>query len=54
VLPFSIIIYSFAAETARPEGSSLASADPHLLDLCRDEGISVIALPDSTGRTWKR
>jgi predicted nucleic acid-binding protein len=44
----------FAAETARPEGSSLASADPHLLDLCRDEGISVIALPDSTGRTWKR
>lgn len=41
-----------AAETARPKGSTLVSADPHLLDLCRDEGISVMALADSTGRTW--
>jgi predicted nucleic acid-binding protein len=41
-----------AAETARPVGSQLASADPQLLDLCRDEGIAVIPLPDSTGRTW--
>jgi len=41
-----------AAETARPGTSQLASADPHLLDLCRDEGIAVIALPDSSGRTW--
>jgi PIN domain nuclease of toxin-antitoxin system len=41
-----------AAETARPGASQLASADPHLLAMCRDEGIAVIALPDSTGRTW--
>jgi PIN domain nuclease of toxin-antitoxin system len=41
-----------AAETARPAGFHLASADPHLLDLCRDEGIGVVALPDSTGQTW--
>jgi hypothetical protein len=41
-----------AAETARSAGSQLASADPHLLDMCRDEGIVVIPLPDSTGRTW--
>lgn len=41
-----------AAAIARSASSQLASADPHLLDLCRDEGIAVIALPDSTGRTW--
>ena len=41
-----------AAETARGTGSSLASADPHLLDLCRDEGIVFIPLPDSSGQTW--
>ncbi len=41
-----------AAETARQPGSQLASADPHLLDLCQEEGISVIALPDSVGQTW--
>jgi PIN domain nuclease of toxin-antitoxin system len=41
-----------AAETARAAGAQLASADPHLLDLCREEGIPIIPLPDSTGRTW--
>jgi PIN domain nuclease of toxin-antitoxin system len=41
-----------AAETSRPEGYRLATADPHLLDLCRDEDIGVMPLPDSTGRTW--
>ncbi len=41
-----------AAVIARSTGSQLASADPHLLDLCRDEGIAFMALPDSTGRTW--
>jgi ribonuclease VapC len=41
-----------AAETARSKDARLASADPHLLDLCHDEGIEVIALPDSTGRIW--
>jgi hypothetical protein len=41
-----------AVEAARAHHASLASADPHLLDVCRDEDISVIALPDSTGHTW--
>ncbi|HSK55907.1 MAG TPA: PIN domain-containing protein [Jiangellales bacterium] len=42
-----------AAEAARARGAPLASADPHLLDTCRDEGIAVLALPDSTGHTWQ-
>jgi len=41
-----------AAETARPLGCRLASADPHLLDLCHAERIDVIPLPDSTSRIW--
>lgn len=42
-----------AAECARNPGFSLATTDPHLLDLCREERIKVIPLPDSSGRTWK-
>lgn len=42
-----------AAETARSAGAPVATADPHLLDLCRAEGIAVVALPDSQGRTWR-
>jgi hypothetical protein len=41
-----------AAETARALNASVASADPHLLDMCRDEGIAVLALPDGNGDTW--
>ncbi len=41
-----------AAETARPSGSALCSADPHLLDVCRDEGIATIPLLDTQGRRW--
>lgn len=41
-----------AAEAARATSSPLVTADPHLLDLCHEEGIKVIVLPDSTGRTW--
>jgi len=41
-----------AAETARTYDGSIASADPHLLDMCRDEGIGVIPLRDSAGKTW--
>ncbi len=41
-----------AAATARQVGRPLATADPHLLDMCGDEGIAVIALPDSRGRVW--
>lgn len=40
-----------AIETARGAGAPVASADPHLLDTCHDEGIGVVALPDSSGRT---
>lgn len=43
-----------AAETARRLGASLATADGPLLDTCTDEGIEVIALPDSAGRVWTR
>ena len=41
-----------AADLARALDGSLATADPHLLDLCEMEGISWIALADSTGTTW--
>ncbi|MEO7428468.1 MAG: hypothetical protein ABIY48_03705 [Acidimicrobiales bacterium] len=40
------------AEAARRHAAPLATADPHLLDLCQAEGISVVALPDSAGRRW--
>jgi PIN domain nuclease of toxin-antitoxin system len=41
-----------AAETARATNDAVATSDPHLLDLCRDESISVVVLPDSNGRIW--
>lgn len=40
------------AETARSLDSPVASSDPHLLDLCHDEGIALLVLPDSKGSTW--
>ena len=41
-----------AAEIAKGAGP-LATADPHLVDLCRDEGVEVTVLPDSQGSTWR-
>jgi predicted nucleic acid-binding protein len=41
-----------AAEAARTLGTDLVTADPHLLDLCRDERIPSIPLPDSSGLRW--
>jgi predicted nucleic acid-binding protein len=41
-----------AAQAARSTNSPLATSDPHLLDLCHEEGIGVIALPDSRGQVW--
>lgn len=41
-----------AAEVARSLGSSVATSDPHLLELCQDEVIASTPLPDSSGRTW--
>ncbi|KAA0232584.1 MAG: hypothetical protein JJLCMIEE_03345 [Acidimicrobiales bacterium] len=42
------------AEYARAAPAPLASSDPQLLSMCRDEGIDVVPLPDSQGRTWTR
>jgi predicted nucleic acid-binding protein len=42
------------AETARSLDAPVASSDPHLLDLCHDERIAVVALPDSAGRIWSQ
>ena len=39
------------AEVARASGERLVTADPHLLDLCRDERIAAIALPGSVPST---
>lgn len=39
-----------AAETAR--GGALATADPALLELCAEERIPTIVLPDSSGQRW--
>ena len=41
-----------AAESARTAGRRVASSDPHLLEMCADEGIGVVPLPDSRGRIW--
>ena len=41
-----------AAEMARALGFPVATSDPHLLDLCHDEGIDVIPLPDTNGHVW--
>lgn len=41
-----------AAEAARLVGCALATSDPHLLDVCHQEGIDVEVLPDSHGRVW--
>jgi len=43
-----------AAEAARKHGAALATADPHLLDLCHDAAIDRVVLPDSTGSLWSR
>ncbi|MCY3792137.1 MAG: PIN domain-containing protein [Gemmatimonadetes bacterium] len=40
------------AETARSAQARVATSDPHLLDLCADEGIQTIPLPDSRGHRW--
>lgn len=38
------------AHAARTAASAVAPSGTHLLDLCRDEGIALIPLPDSSGR----
>lgn len=41
-----------AAEAARQATTSLATSDPHLLDLCHLEGISTTVLTGSNGTRW--
>jgi len=41
-----------AAQTARAKGEPLATADPHLLDLCHAENIGTFVLPGSDGTRW--
>jgi predicted nucleic acid-binding protein len=41
-----------AAEAARQAGTNLVTSDPHLLDLCRLEGIPTTVLTGSDGTKW--
>ena len=41
-----------AAATAQWIDRAVVSSDPQLLDMCHDEQIDVIVLPDSSGRVW--
>ncbi len=41
-----------AAAAARRTGTSLATSDPHLLDLCYRENIATIVLTGSDGTRW--
>ncbi len=42
-----------AAETARQLDALLATADPHLRDVCHSEGIGMDPLTASDGTTWQ-
>lgn len=41
-----------AAEVARSRRQPLATADPHLLDVCHAEGLAVTALTAANGSRW--
>ncbi len=41
-----------AAGAADKLGRPLATADPHLLDLCQDEGIETVVLRGTDGSAW--
>ena len=42
-----------AADAARTAAGRIATSDPHLLDLCVEEGIDTLPLPDTTGTVWR-
>lgn len=48
----SLIDCTLAAVARRVRGAVVTS-DRHLLELCADEGIDVVALPDSSGGVWE-
>jgi predicted nucleic acid-binding protein len=41
-----------AAEVTRETGATLATADPHLLDVCHHESIGIHPLTASNGQSW--
>ena len=41
-----------AAEAARRTKQTLATSDPHLLEMCHNEGIAMIVLSGSDGSKW--
>lgn len=41
-----------AACCANARNETLATSDPHLLDICRAEGIATVILPGSDGSVW--
>lgn len=41
-----------AAEAARHSGAVLATADPHLLDMCHRESVGIHPLTASNGQRW--
>jgi predicted nucleic acid-binding protein len=41
-----------AAAAAHDRGAPLATADPHLLDLCHAESIETVVLPSTSGTRW--
>ena len=41
------------AETARSGSAAVATSDPHLLDMCDEEAIDVLVLPNSQGAIWR-
>ena len=40
------------AQSAADSSGAVVTSDPHLLDLCREERIEIIALPDTSGMVW--
>jgi hypothetical protein len=40
------------AAAGQVTGEPVATSDPHVLDLCHDEGIPAISLPGSDGSVW--
>lgn len=43
-----------AADAAKTEPARIATSDPHLLELCLEEGIDMLPLPDTTGSVWRK
>lgn len=42
----------FVVEVVSELSAKVATSDPHLLDICHEEGIPVVVLPGTTGHRW--